>query len=77
MKNANIFHLLGVLVKMGFPGHSVSKGSTCSAGDPGLISGSKRSSREGNSYPLQYSCLENCKEKESGKQQSMRSQSQT
>ena len=29
------------------------------AGDPGLISGSGRSSREGNDNPLWYSCLEN------------------
>ena len=27
--------------------------------DSGLISGSRRSSREGNDNPLQYSCLEN------------------
>ena len=32
--------------------------SPCNAGDKGLISGSGRSSREGNGYPLQYSCLE-------------------
>ena len=29
------------------------------AGDPGLISGSRRSPGEGNGNPLQYSCLEN------------------
>ena len=29
------------------------------AGDPGLIPGSGISPREGNGYPLQYSCLEN------------------
>ena len=44
---------------MGFPGSSVSKESACSAGDPGLIPGSGRSSGEGNGNPLQYSCLEN------------------
>ena len=33
--------------------------STCNAGDVGSISGSGRSSREGNGTPLQYSCLEN------------------
>ena len=44
---------------MGFPGGSVSKESACNAGDPGLIPGSGRSTGEGNSYPLQYSCLEN------------------
>ena len=30
-----------------------------SAGDPGLISGSGRSPRNKNGYPLQYYCLEN------------------
>ena len=43
----------------GFPYSSVSKESTCNAGDPGLIPGSGRSPGEGNSNPLQYSCLEN------------------
>ena len=33
--------------------------NACSAGDPGLISGSERSPREGNGNPHQYSCLEN------------------
>ena len=31
----------------------------CSAGDPGSIPGLERSPGEGNSNPLQYSCLEN------------------
>ena len=44
---------------MGFPGGSDSKESTCNAGDLGLIPGLGRSPREGNGYPLQYSCLEN------------------
>ena len=42
-------------------GGSVSKESTCNAGDAGdagLIPGSGRSPREGNGNPLQYSCLE-------------------
>ena len=34
------------------------KESACNAGDPGLIPGLGRSPGEGNSYPLQYSCLE-------------------
>ena len=38
-------------------GGSKVKASACSAGDPGSISGSGRSSGEGNGYPLQYSCL--------------------
>ena len=33
------------------------------AGDPGLITGSGRSCKEGNSYPFQYSCLENFMER--------------
>ena len=35
------------------------KESVCNAGDPGSIPGSGRSPREGSSYPLQYSGLEN------------------
>ena len=40
---------------LGFPGSSGGKKSAYNAGDPSLISGSGRSSGEGNSYPLQYS----------------------
>ena len=43
----------------GFPGGSAGKESTCSAGDLGSIPGLGRSTGEGNSYPLQYSGLEN------------------
>ena len=43
----------------GFPSSSASKESACHAGDPGSIPGSGRSPGEGNSYPLQYSGLEN------------------
>ena len=39
----------------GSPHSSVSKESTCNAGDPGSIPGSGRSHGEGISYPLQYS----------------------
>ena len=42
-----------------FPGGSVGKEFTCSAGDTGSIPGSGRSSGGGNGNPLQYSCLEN------------------
>ena len=41
------------------PGGSDGKESAWNAGDLGLIPGSGRSPGEGNSYPLQYSCLEN------------------
>ena len=39
----------------GFPGSSAGKESTCNAGDPGLISGWRRSPGEGTGYLLQYS----------------------
>ena len=43
----------------GFPGDSDVKESACNAGDLSSILGYGRSPREGNDYPLQYSCLEN------------------
>ena len=46
-----------------FSGGSDGKESACNAGDPGLIPGSGRFHREGNGYPLQYSCLENSMDK--------------
>ena len=46
-------------VFLGFPGGSDSKESAWNVGDLGLISGLGRSPGEGNSYPLQYSGLEN------------------
>ena len=48
---------------MGFPGGSDSKESVCSEGDLGLIPGLGRSPGEVNSYPLQYSGLENSMDK--------------
>ena len=44
---------------MVFPGGASGKESACNAGDPGLTPGLGRSPGEGNSNPLQYSCLEN------------------
>ena len=44
---------------MGFPGTSDGKEFTCNEEDMGLIPGLGRSPGEGNSYPLQYSGLEN------------------
>ena len=38
------------------------KNLPANAGDLGSIPGSRRSSKEGNGYPLQYSCLENSME---------------
>ena len=46
-------------VSLGFPGGSDGKESTCNAGDLGSIPGLGRSPGEENSYPLQYSGLEN------------------
>ena len=43
----------------GFPRSSISKESACNAGDPGSSPGLGRFPGEGNSNPLQYSCLEN------------------
>ena len=51
------------LNELGFPGGSDGKQSACNVGDPGLISGSRISLGEGNGYPLQYSCLENAKDR--------------
>ena len=50
------------MLYLDFPGSLVGKGSSFNEGDIGdtdLIPGSGRSPREGNSNPLQYSCLEN------------------
>ena len=47
----------------GFPGGSAGKESTCSVGNLGLIPGLGRSPGEGNGNPLQYSCLENPKDR--------------
>ena len=41
--------------RLGFPGSSVGKESSCNAGDPGSIPELGRSTGEGMSYPLQYS----------------------
>ena len=50
----------------GFPGGSVVKNLPANAEDPrdgDLIPGSGRSPGGGNGYPLQYSCLENPKDR--------------
>ena len=47
------------LNSLDFPGGSDSKESACNAGDLGSFPGLGRSSGEENSYPLQYSGLEN------------------
>ena len=40
------------------------KESTCNVGEPGSLPGLGRSPGEGNSYPLQNSCLENSMDRE-------------
>ena len=47
----------------GLPWWLSGKESACDAGDLGSIPGSSRSSREGNDYPFQDSCLENSKDR--------------
>ena len=50
-------------IYMGFPGSSDGKESACSVGGVGSTPESGRSPGKGNGYPLQYSCLENSKER--------------
>ena len=52
-----------MFMHMDFPRGSDGKESACNAEDLGLITGWGRSPGEGNSYPLQYSCLENSMER--------------
>ena len=52
--------------KSSFPGGSEGKEPACHAGDADWIPGSGGSPREGNGYPLQYSCLENPTTEEPG-----------
>ena len=48
----------------GFPLGSVDKDSACNARDTGSIPGLGRSPGGGHDNPLQYSCLENSKDRE-------------
>ena len=48
---------------MSFPGGSEVKASASNAGDPASIPGSGRSPGKGNGHPLQYSCLENSRDR--------------
>ena len=56
-KKISVLHYY--LSHWGFPCGSAGKESTCNAGDLDSIPGLGRSPGEGNSYPLQYSGLEN------------------
>ena len=49
--------------KYGFPGGSDGERSACNVGDPGSVPGFGKSPAEGNSYPPQYSCLDNSTDK--------------
>ena len=53
----------GVTFEWGFPGGSVVKNPPIYAGDTGSIPGLGRSPGEGNGNALQYSCLENPKDR--------------
>ena len=53
------FFFISTFSNLGFPGGSHGKESACRAGDLGSIPGLVRPPGKGNSYPLQYSCLEN------------------
>ena len=64
-------------VASSFSGGSDGKESACNAGDPGLIPGLGKSSEEGNSNPLQYSCGKIPWTEEPDGLQSMGSQSRT
>ena len=48
-------------IQRGFPRDSDGKESACNSGDSGLVPQWGRSPGEGKGYPLQYSCLENPK----------------
>ena len=52
-----------ILKSVGFPGGSDSKESACKVRDLDLIPGSGRAPGGGSGYPLQYSCLENPKDR--------------
>ena len=54
-----LFCLSHIEIYISVPGIPAGKESACNAGDLGLIPGLGKSPGEGNSYPLQYSDLEN------------------
>ena len=69
-----LLRLYKAKARMGFPHSAVGKELAYSAGDPSSIPGWRRSPEEGNSNPLQYSCLENPMDRGAWPLQSMGSQ---
>ena len=67
-RSRNMFSTLVIRLsstfKQGFPGVANGKKSACNAGDVGAILGLGRSSGVGNGTSLQFSCLENSKDRE-------------
>ena len=59
----NLVFWLYVKYCWGFPGGSDGNESTCNVGDPHLIFGLGRCPREGHGCPLQYSYLENTRDR--------------
>ena len=62
-KETQMYRSFLIIHLWGFHRSSDGRESACNAGDSGLIPGRGRSPGEGNSNPLQYSCLENFKNK--------------
>ena len=61
----NEVSLIDLRIKLvGFSSGLDGKESACNAGDPGSLSGWRRSPGEGNGNRLQYSCLENPMDRE-------------
>ena len=52
-----------VKLSVGFPGVSASKESSCNSGNLGSMPGLGRSPGEGKGHPIQYSDLENSKDR--------------
>ena len=63
LSNMPHFFVSASVLKRDFSSGTDSKESACNAGDLGLIPESGRSPGEGNGNPLQYSCLENPKDR--------------
>ena len=70
-KSPQPFYFTHSFKALDFPGDSDGKEFACITGDPGLISRWGRFAREGNGYPLQYSCLENSVDIGSGQAMSL------